>query len=358
MRGRRSAPCVNRRGEQRRDRHQVMEHQVASHLPRAVADAGEQQQSRGLNCRGGEHDYVCSRALLRAVRLQVRHAHRAASIAAAIDAVDEAARAELGPGADRLVQERDRAGARPDRAAKPTAEPARVANRWIYGHRDRVGGVAALRGAIGQQRSGEHRRVGRHRKGTCARCLGQCRLGHLADVTLDAEHLLDLVVERGEILVAERPVREVGAVDRPVQRAPMEVLAPQARRLCVPVDRASPDRGRQIVHIADERASQTLTRLPVSPKRARLQQRILLLEEPFACYLVSPQHRARTLRGPESVEQVTALLEHEDRVACAGQRPGGDAAAGSGSNDHDRLASHHSDPSSQPVSPTRSNVDL
>ena len=147
------------------------------------------------------------------------------------------------------------------------------------------------------------------------RRLGQRPRRHPREVALHAEVALDLVVVRREIVVGQRPVGDVGARDRPVQRAAVEVLAPEARHLGIPVHGPSADRRREVVDVAHERPRDPAPRLRLGALRPRLEQRVLVLEEARLLDLVVGERRPDRSVAPEPGQEVAALLEDQHRVA-------------------------------------------
>ena len=125
----------------------------------------------------------------------------------------------------------------------------------------------------------------------------------------------DLVVVRLEFVVGQRPVGDVRARHRTVQRAALEVVAPEPRDLRVPVDRAAADRRRQVVDVADERVRDPAPRLRLCAARSRLEDRVLVLEEALLLDLVVAEQRPDRPARPEPRKQVATLLEDQHRVA-------------------------------------------
>ena len=121
-------------------------------------------------------------------------------------------------GAQRLAQRDERGRAGHHRAAEAAAEPAVVAGVLAVVAADRVGRhrerervQADGRGAVGDGGGGAHLRPGRHRVLAGAWRVLADQVRERGRVALDADELLDLVVVRGEVVVAERPVGHVGA---------------------------------------------------------------------------------------------------------------------------------------------------
>ena len=138
--------------------------------------------------------------------------------------------------------------------------------------------VTAAARALGEQNPAVHRWVRRHPELVAPGCLGECPRRHPVNITLDPETLFDLVIERLQLFVGERPIGDVGVRHRPVQRAPLEVVAPEARHLRVPVNGPAADDGGQIVDIAGERPLHAQSGFGLGPARARLEDRVLIFE--------------------------------------------------------------------------------
>ena len=229
---------------------------------------------------------------------------------------------------------------------KPEQKPARRARgapavrHGVDRHRKRVWVVAELACGRGEPRARVHRRVRRHRERVAPRRLAQRPCGHRVAVALHAEAVLDLVVERLELVVVEQPVGDRRARHRAVERASLEVLAPEPRHLRVPVDGPTADGGRQPVDVAHERARDAAPRLRARPPRARLEQQILVLVEARRLDRVVGEPGPQRAVAAEAREQVAALLEDEHRMAGLGQRPGRDAPARPRANDDDRRPAH------------------
>ena len=95
--------------------------------------------------------------------------------------------------------------------------------------------------------------------------------GFAVCVAGDADDALGLRVVRLELVVVERPVDDVGAVDRPELRGEPEVDLAEARELAVGVEPAAADGRRQVVHLAGE--DPVAVGVAVA-ERARLEQRV------------------------------------------------------------------------------------
>src|SRR5437667_226899 len=149
---------------------------------------------------------------------------------------------------------------------------------------------------------------------------------------------LDVVVEGRQLVVGERPVSDVGVGHGPVEREALEVLAPEARRLRVPMHGAAAHHRGQRVHVAHERARHALLRLRLAARRARLQDDVLVLEEAAGLHLVVAEERADRARRAEAGQQVPPLLEDQHAVPGGRERPGGDAAPCARAHDDGRPA--------------------
>ena len=279
--------------------------------------------------------------------VEVGHADGPFAARCHVDLGDEAPRSQLGSVEQGMVEEgHGGVAARVDGAHEPRAEATRVAGRppvvgpGCDGHRERIRLVAETGCPLGEQPARVHRRVGRQRELAGARSLGECRRRHLGDVALHAEVQLDLVVVRRQVVVGERPVGDVGAGHRPIQRKAFEVVTPEPRRLGVPVDRPPADGRGEVVDVADEGAIDALARLLLGARRAGLEHRVLVLEGPAGLDLVVAEGDARACGCSQAGQQVTALLEDQDRVAGLAQRPGGRAGTCPGAHDDHRLLGH------------------
>src|SRR5262249_52511025 len=151
---------------------------------------------------------------------------------------------------------------------------------------------------------------------------------------LNAQPVFYFVVEGRQVLVCERPIGDVRAVDRAVERPPPEVLTPEARHLRIPVDGPAADGRRQRADVADERARCSRGGLGLTPCRARLERRVLVLECASGLhFVVRERDVVNATRRAEAGEQIAALFQHEYLVARTCELPRSDAAARTGAND-------------------------
>ena len=177
---------------------------------------------------------------------------------AEVDPGDHRLGFQLDPaGAQRLAQRDERGRAGHHRAAEAAAEPAVVAGVLAVVAADRVGRhrerervQADGRGAVGDGGGGAHLRPGRHRVLAVSWRVLADQVGERGRVALDADEPLDLVVVRGEVVIAERPVGHVGAFDRAQGRVLLEVDVPEPGHLGVPVHGAAADDLGQLVDAA------------------------------------------------------------------------------------------------------------
>ena len=306
-----------------------------------VADAGPQQQPRGLE-RASPEDHVPGRHLpRRAVGVEVSHAARLASAGVEDDLGDVGLRADLAAaGAQRASQHRDRVALRLDRAAEEGAEAAVVARRAavvldaVHPGRRPVGVEAELGGGRRREPGAVHVGPGRHRVG--AGPPGGVRVAGV--VPGDADEALGGRVVRLELVVAERPVDEVGTFDGAELGAGVEVDLAKARELPVGVEPAAADRGRQVVHPAG--VDPVALALAVT-EGARLEERVGAEEVAGeALHLVVADVTARRVRGLEVEQVVRALLEHDHRPSRVGEDVGGGRPCGSGPDDDGVDVSH------------------
>ena len=106
------------------------------------------------------------------------------------------------------------------------------------------------RGARGHRDRGAHLGAGRHRVLPGAGRVLFDDVGERLGVSLRADQLLHLVVERRDLGVAERPVGQVGARHRAERGKLLEVDVPEPRHLGVPVHGPAADDLRQFVDAA------------------------------------------------------------------------------------------------------------
>ena len=246
------------REEPEHDRLQV-EHQEPADQVRRVADAAAQQEPRGLERAARDHDRVGGHRVLHTVAVEVAHApaatrrrRRAATSSAMLSG-----RSSQRPRSQRTPQHRDRIALGVDRAAVERAEPAVVARRPTV-VRDAVGArrraVRVVAESLGRghgERGEEHVGARRHRVRPAAP-----RRERVAGVVAgDADEPLGLRVERLQLVVVERPVGDVGALDRPELRRQAEVDLAVARQLAVGVEPGAADGRRHVVEHRRPRAA-------------------------------------------------------------------------------------------------------
>ena len=108
--------------------------------------------------------------------------------------------------------------------------------------------VAETRRGLAREHGAEHVRPRRH--GIRARPPRRERVGGV--VAGHADGALGLGVVRLELVVVDRPVDDVGALDRSELGSGPEIDLAQARQLAVGVEAAAADRRREVVHVAGE----------------------------------------------------------------------------------------------------------
>jgi hypothetical protein len=200
-------------------------------------------------------------------------------------------------------------------------------------HQERVQLRLDLAAPVGRHQRGELRGTGGHgQRPGAGRVAQRGRLRQLVDVAGHADQLLDLVVDRGDLVVVEGPVVDVGALDGAQQAALAEVDVPEPRRLGVPVDGAAAHGLGQVLHGAHV-AGLGVGGVPAVG--AGLGHRIGRGEAPAGLELVAREPRPGDLLG-EVVEPQVALVEHHDVVAGLGQHHGRGGPAGAAAH-HQRL---------------------
>ena len=148
----------------------------------------------------------------------------------------------------------------------------------------------------------------------------------------DTDEPFGVGVVRLELVVAERPVDDVGAVDRPELGARVEVDFAKPRQFAVGVESAAADRRREVVDLAGPVAVVVVVGVA---ERARFEQGIGSEEVPGRELDLVVAH---VPEGPErrlELEQVVAaLLEHDHRPPGLGEDMGRGGAARTRPDDH------------------------
>ena len=152
-----------------------------------------------------------------------------------------------------------------------------------------------------------------------------CVAGH-------ADEALGLGVVRLHLVVVDRPVDDVGAVDRAELATRLEVDLAEARELAVGVEAAAADGRRQVVDLAREQmrspsaSSRRYVRGSSNGSGPRKWRRTNLISS----FETWPSGLERRL---EREQVVAALLEHDHRPARAGQHVGRGRARRPGADD-------------------------
>ena len=184
---------------------------------------------------------------------------------------------------------------------------------------------------LGRQNRAEH--VGARRHGVLARApLGErVRAGEPGD----ADETFGVRVVRLELVVVDRPVDDVGTVDRTELGSRLEVDGAKARQLAIGVKAATADGRRQVVDLAREHTVAVVDGAAIRP---RLEERIGSEEvAPKELDLVVRHVTERIERRVEREEMIAALLEHDHRPARAREHVGRGRTRRPGADD-DRVA--------------------
>ena len=204
-----------------RERLEVV-HEVAADEVGRVAEALAQQQPRRLEGAGGEHHVRGARtscAVAGRGRGSATPVARRPDRSRMTSATWLSGRSSQRPVRSARRSERDRVALGVDRAAVAAAEPAVVARRpavvgdGVHAGRRPVGVEAGLLGGRRREDGAEHVGPGRHRERARAP-----RRERVASPRRPRRQPLGLGVVRLELVVVERPVDDVGALDR--ARAP------------------------------------------------------------------------------------------------------------------------------------------
>ena len=244
------------------------------------------------------------------------------------------------PAPERAAQHGDRVALGVDRATVEGAEPAVVARGpTVVGH-----AVGAGRRAVRvvSERRGRGRGQGRevhvgarwHRIRTAAP-RGERVAGVVAG---HADRAFGLRVERLELVVVERPVGDLGTLDRPQLRREAEVDLAVARQLPVGVETGAADRRGHVVEIAGGEPLAVGRRAPVG---ARLEQRVRTEEVAPGEFDLVVRQVAEPVEGRHQREEVVAaLLEDADRLPGGGEHVGRGGTSRPGT-DHDDVELRH-----------------
>ncbi len=302
-----------------------------------VPDPRAKEQAWGLERAGAEDDVLGGHLVRRSLGVEVAHAARPASGAVEHDLAHVRLGTDLAAARlQRMPQRRDGVTLCLDRAAVEGTEAAVVAGGppvvldAVHPGRRAVRVVSEPRRGLGRQHRTEHvgSRGHRVRAGTPR---GERIPFGVAGHTDDP---LGLGVVRLELVVVERPVDELGAVDRPQLGRGPEVDLAEAGELAVGVEAPAPDRRREVVHVAGEDAIAVGVGVPV---RARLEQGVGAEEVPrVELQLVVADVPEWAERRVEREQVVPTLLEHQDALAGRGEHLG-DGRAGGPRADDDRL---------------------
>ena len=303
-----------------------------------VADTRAQQQARRLERATGDDDVPGADLAGVAVGADRSHAAGLARRAVEHDVGDDRVRPNLAlAGAQCLAERRDRVALRLDRATEERAETAVVARGTavvldaVDAGRCSVRVVPELRRRLRGERRAVHVRARRHRIRVGAPRSERVR----GVVTGDADDPLGLGVVRLELVVVERPVDDVGTLERAELGAHAEVDLAKARQLAVSVEAPAADRRRQVV----DGTGPDPVAVGFSPAvGARLEQGIGTEEVPeLELQLVVADVPERPVRLVEREEVVRALLEHDDRPPALGEHLGRGRSRGARADD-DRVA--------------------
>ena len=161
-------------------------------------------------------------------------------------------------------------------------------------------------------------------------------------ITRDTDDPFGIRVERLELVVVERPVGDVGTVDRAVFRSETEVDLTQTRQLPIGVVSGTPEGRRHVVALARE---EPVAVGHAAAVRARLEQWIRTEEVPAAeLDLVARDVAQRRERRFQREQMVAPLLEEAHGLPRVGERLGRGRAARPGPDDDDVELRHPSPP--------------